>query len=649
MKKLFRYVFYTVCIFLLYTRYIQAYIDPSVMTYTIQAVAGMMIALGTFLGIYWRRLRRILQEKYHLDFQTNKEVEKDDFYLYDSSIDQEKITPTIRVSSDPTKEKSSISFRTGFLLSLTISFVWMFYAPLQLYFSNIHEFKYDFYAIIPTILLMFVVGFIVGLLVYYVFHKLHEKAFLLLLLIGVIVLVGSYVQGNFLIQDLPSLDGTAYDWNNHTFGMITSIIWWVLIIGLGINCFMKWNKSQFIFLVDAMCVLLLITCSVTLLTNAISHDGFMRKRSAVVTKENEFVYSTDDNLIILVIDAADGETFHHLLEERKEYKEILKDFTFYPDTVCAYPFTKYSIPFMLTGIWNENQEDFITFETKAMNASPLFHTLESKNYRMGMYEADITYNSDDIFRFENVEMDHYHLNNIAEFARTNTRVTWFLYAPYPLKKYYATVGMISVLQNRASGNGEAFTSLNHDFYQDIKEKPMDVTDEKCFRFIHIDGAHVPFQYDEEVNVIPLEQGSYDLNMKCSMTIIEAYLNKLKEANVYENSSIIILADHGYAEEGETILGRENPLLLIKGKEENHDTMEVSNQPISYDDLQEAYQRLLEGKESKEVFDAKEGEKRSRRFLSYDYTDEKHLYEYYQEGYASDETTLIPTGKIYERK
>ena len=106
---------------------------------------------------------------------------------------------------------------------------------------------------------------------------------------------------------------------------------------------------------------------------------------------------------------------------------------------------------------------------------------------------------------------------------------------------------------------------------------------------------MPFQYDEEVNVIPLEQGSYDLNMKCSMTIIEAYLNKLKEANVYENSSIIILADHGYTEEGETILGRENPLLLIKGKEENHNTMEVSNQPISYDDLQEAYQRLLEGK------------------------------------------------------
>lgn len=36
----------------------EAYIDPSVMTYVIQAVAGIVVAVGAVVGIYWRRPRK---------------------------------------------------------------------------------------------------------------------------------------------------------------------------------------------------------------------------------------------------------------------------------------------------------------------------------------------------------------------------------------------------------------------------------------------------------------------------------------------------------------------------------------------------------------------------------------------------------------
>ena len=36
----------------------EAYIDPSVMTYVIQAVAGVVIAIGAVVGIYWRKAKR---------------------------------------------------------------------------------------------------------------------------------------------------------------------------------------------------------------------------------------------------------------------------------------------------------------------------------------------------------------------------------------------------------------------------------------------------------------------------------------------------------------------------------------------------------------------------------------------------------------
>ena len=37
-----------------------AYVDPSVMTYTIQAVAGVAVALGAVAGVAFRRTRRAL-------------------------------------------------------------------------------------------------------------------------------------------------------------------------------------------------------------------------------------------------------------------------------------------------------------------------------------------------------------------------------------------------------------------------------------------------------------------------------------------------------------------------------------------------------------------------------------------------------------
>ena len=111
-------------------------------------------------------------------------------------------------------------------------------------------------------------------------------------------------------------------------------------------------------------------------------------------------------------------------------------------------------------------------------------------------------------------------------------------------------------------------------------------------------------------------------------------------------------DHGYNgsldESGEEAWMRQCPLLLIKGMGETHDTMQISQAPISFEDLQEAYTRLLDGKQSTAAFDWKEGDVRERRFLKYSFLDEDHMQEYVQTGYASDMNTMIPTGREYNR-
>ena len=52
-----------------------AYVDPSVMTYTIQALAGAAVALSAVLGVAFRRSRRALMRLFHIDENAKKQVE----------------------------------------------------------------------------------------------------------------------------------------------------------------------------------------------------------------------------------------------------------------------------------------------------------------------------------------------------------------------------------------------------------------------------------------------------------------------------------------------------------------------------------------------------------------------------------------------
>lgn len=56
---------------------IGGYLDPSVMTYAIQVVAGVVVAAGAVVGIYWRKAKKKVQDKLGIDENAKKEVEED--------------------------------------------------------------------------------------------------------------------------------------------------------------------------------------------------------------------------------------------------------------------------------------------------------------------------------------------------------------------------------------------------------------------------------------------------------------------------------------------------------------------------------------------------------------------------------------------
>ena len=54
-----------------------AYIDPSVMSYTVQAIAGVAIALGVVFGVFWRKVKKETNKVLRRDENSGKEVEEE--------------------------------------------------------------------------------------------------------------------------------------------------------------------------------------------------------------------------------------------------------------------------------------------------------------------------------------------------------------------------------------------------------------------------------------------------------------------------------------------------------------------------------------------------------------------------------------------
>lgn len=71
MKKIIgqaiKFIYFFSCFFALFTNYAHAYIDPSAVTYVIQAVAGVLIALGAAFTIFRHKIFALFKKNKRRD------------------------------------------------------------------------------------------------------------------------------------------------------------------------------------------------------------------------------------------------------------------------------------------------------------------------------------------------------------------------------------------------------------------------------------------------------------------------------------------------------------------------------------------------------------------------------------------------------
>lgn len=233
--------------------------------------------------------------------------------------------------------KLSATIHRG-IIALAISFSFMFfvYAPLEVYLGNTTEFWFDITHLGPIIAVCFMIVSVFLILVLEVLYKLlysksknAKRAFYIIYTVMLMVFVGLYIQGNYILRDYGVLDGSVIDWKVYTSYGIASIVLWLAIALVGIVLWVKCRKWIYKIGqgVSIAIFIMLMGALASLLWRA---EDIVGNSGIIVTDEGLWTLSENKNIYVLVLDGFDAEYLRILLEEDQEqYSELLEDFTFY--------------------------------------------------------------------------------------------------------------------------------------------------------------------------------------------------------------------------------------------------------------------------------------------------------------------------------
>lgn len=81
MIKLLSFLYFFTCFYSFFTMYAYAYIEPSAVTYVIQAMAAVFVALGAILAVFRHRIAQF--------FKKNKTTAKKEIHVQEDPVPEE--------------------------------------------------------------------------------------------------------------------------------------------------------------------------------------------------------------------------------------------------------------------------------------------------------------------------------------------------------------------------------------------------------------------------------------------------------------------------------------------------------------------------------------------------------------------------------
>lgn len=534
-------------------------------------------------------------------------------------------------------------------VALFISFTFFVAGPIGLYLSNTSEFWFSLGQMLPILVVAFLS---VAAIITIILSIFPGKLFPWTLAVAFGMGVGLYIEDNFLVRDYGLLNGSEIAWGTFAKWAVIDTLAWVAIIAaslLVVYFSRKWADK----VIRYGSILLATLQAVALVITAATTPDLTGKSDYLLTTKNLSKVSSDENILVFVLDTFDVSFMTDFLAEHPEYKDKLSDFVFYPNTSTYGVFTHIAIPHILTNVVHRNEVSESNYEKLAFQYAPIYDALVEHNYDVGIYSSTycMNYINPDKERqsiISNLYEGKPQISSQMQFLRAWIDLTAFRSFPHILKEnFQPESGAFNILKGGSNGQSSYHPDSYIEPYIQLQE-PLELESGKnAFRFYHTMGTHAgSVVLNEKSEEVGSTRTTLNQHIMGLFYVIDSYINQLKENGVYENSSIIIMADHG------GIGAYNNALLMVKPKQYSG-PFTISNAPISFTDLLPTFLELLgeDGSQyGRSIFEIGEDEQRTRYF----YRDMKcddgvsRVIEFRSDGDAGDAGSWVQVGPALDQ-
>ncbi len=529
------------------------------------------------------------------------------------------------------------------------------FAPLEIFFMNSSKIWFDIYDILLPVSVYFAGICCLALLpcICLLALKAHKFAEIYSYLGGSIVFT-LYILGSFAPVHMSMVDdGATVNWVELKNNAIHATI---IIICVVVFIFLYRYNKRTVVMTGILQGVFLVQC-LTLITISLFSpgNGWKHRDEMILSQKNFQTYSTNLNMEILLLDEFDARVMTEILNENPTYFSSLDGFTFYPDTVSKYNFSDCSVAQIMTGKNFIHQTDYYDFLNEAYSSSYLINRLDD-DYSLNIYEDEGQLPPalvDELF--DNYIRVDVKISSNRTLMKYIYKLVGCKYLPYYFRQFcwFASDDLdqlkcVEAVEHEADyDEGEIAeipcTSANTKFFESIEN--MKLIYPNVFHFHHLRGLHGPRTHD--ANMTDVKDADI---MECArgiMLMLDTWINKLKEKGIYDNHIIIIMADHGTELETTEAFRSTNVLFMVKGYNEHHE-LKISDKRVSYDELDEIYKNLLDGKQSDESVTGLDKSNVRIFYKGIDgYYENGDLVEYAVPGIASDVSSVYETGEVYK--
>lgn len=507
----------------------------------------------------------------------------------------------------PKKERLFLALAAAGFAAFTL----LIFAPYELYISNASELWFPFSKIWWCFALLFLLAF--GAL-FLIGSLLKGKLFNLYITLLFSVTLMLYIQGNFLNIDYGALDGRDINWERYGAYSILNTVATLLIVLIPFAV-LYFSRNIWKRMVKIISLALVGVQIFTLVFFFIAVKPKPVEGEYGMSWDGALSLSQDENIVVILLDTFDNKLIEPLLADDPECLGFLEGFTYYKNTLGTYKFTYPSMTAHMTGeLWycDGTYADRTAYLKKAWESDELFTGLHEQGYDVRVLGAWQYLGEARPDLIDNYETDPKIVTSYAGLTAKMLQFVAFKYMPHVLKPgFWLYTGEFNSYKELSM-----YYMIDPLSYRRIQTEGIQSDSaKKAFRMYHFSGMHLPYTLSKDVTEIPESEGSMFEQSQGSLKIAREIIEQMKARGVYENSTVIIMADHGTVHDNIPD-DAYNPIFFMKKKGDTG-ALKTSMAPVWLMDMKAT---ILDAAGMEEyadygtsVFDLTEDTKRDRYF------------------------------------